>query len=525
MTLDKWAKGWVSMAKLEALSAEQTIFAPPEAVKNRAALQDYNAAYTRSIRDNEAFWADAARELTWAKPWDKVSEFDGVNHRWFVGGETNITVNALERNLEAGRGDKTAYIWLGEDGSEQHLTYRELYGQVNRVANGLKSLGVQKGDRVVIYMPLTPQGVTAMLACARIGAVHSVVYAGFAAGALRTRIEDAGAKVVITGDVSYRRGKTTDLLGITRQAVKPLDFVEHVVVFSREAVSLGGLEVSWNTFQDQPNECPAEIVEAEHPLYILYTSGTTGKPKGVLHVHGGYMVGTYLQLRTFYDLNESDVFWNMSDIGWAVGHSYIAYAPLIGGLTTVFREGAPDTPQPGIAWEIVERYGVTAILTAPTVLRLWMRYGDEPLQGSRFVEAPRAGGCRGALKPRGVSLGTNQSDGRPRLCDGTTGGKLKRAHRRLAPTQYRRANPVSSGGPSWASKPRFYPRPASRNRRTSGDFWPLNAPSRTCSARFTAHRSGMSRRGPSFPVITSPATSRCVTTRAASACWAAPTMC
>ncbi len=369
------------MTKLEALSAEQQTVVPPQVVKTRAALQDYDAAYRRSVEDNEAFWAEAASKLDWAKPWDTVLEFDGVHHRWFVGGETNITVNALERNLEANRGDKTAYVWLGEDGSEQRLTYQELYGQVNRIANGLKGLGVKKGDRVVIYMPLTLEGVTAMLACARIGAVHSVVYAGFAAGALRTRIEDAGAKVVISGDVSYRRGKTTDLLSITRQAVKPLDFVEYVVVFNREDVRLGGLEVAWETLLENSDECAAEIVEAEHPLYILYTSGTTGKPKGVLHVHGGYMVGTYLHLKTFYDLNEDDVFWNMSDIGWAVGHAYIAYAPLIGGLTTVFREGAPDTPHPGVAWEIVERYGVTAMLTAPTVLRLWMRYGDEPLRG------------------------------------------------------------------------------------------------------------------------------------------------
>ena len=369
------------MAKLETLAADQTVVRPPEAVKRRASLQDYETAYRRSIDDNEGFWADAARELVWTKPWHTVREFDGVHHRWFLGGETNITLSALERNLDAGRADKTAYIWLGEDGDEKHLTYRELYRQVCRIANGLKSLGVHKGDRVVIYLPLTLEGVTAMLACARIGAVHSVVYAGFAAGALRTRVEDAGAKVVIAGDVSYRRGKTTDLLSITRQAVAPLAFVEHVVVFCREARALEGREVAWEGLLEHPDECPAEIVESEHPLYILYTSGTTGKPKGVLHVHGGYMVGTHTHLKTFYDLRDDDIFWNMSDIGWAVGHSYIAYAPLLAGLTTVFREGAPDVPHPGIAWEIAERLGVTAILTAPTTLRLWLRYGDEPLKG------------------------------------------------------------------------------------------------------------------------------------------------
>lgn len=369
------------MAKLETLAVQGAVVQPPEVVRSRATLQNYDAVYARSVADNEAFWAEAAQELVWTRPWDKVLEFDGVHHCWFLGGETNITLSALERNLEAGRGEKTAYIWLGEDGSERHLSYAELYAQVSRVANGLRDLGVQKGDRVVIYMPLTLEGVTAMLACARIGAVHSVVYAGFAAGALRTRIEDAGARVVITGDVSYRRGKKTDLLNITRQAVAPLEIVEHVVVYAREPVILQERETPWEQFLEYPDSSEAEIVEAEHPLYILYTSGTTGKPKGVLHVHGGYMVGTYTHLKTFYDLNENDIFWNMSDIGWAVGHSYIAYAPLIAGLTTVFREGAPDTPHPGVAWEIVERYGVTAILTAPTVLRLWMRYGEEPLKG------------------------------------------------------------------------------------------------------------------------------------------------
>ena len=373
------------MAQLEALLQHQAIFEPPKAVKEHAALRDYEAVYRRSIEENEAFWAEVAQDFTWHTAWDKVSEFDGVQHRWFVGAKTNLTVNALDRHVEAGKGDKTAYIWLGEDGSEQQVTYKELLALVNRVANGLKSLGVSKGDRVVVYMPLTIEGVASMLACARIGAVHSVVYAGFAAGALRARIEDAQAKVIIAGDLGYRRGKRVDLQTIVEKAVAPLEFVEHVVMFRRGGSSetslgdklLSDKEVRWETLLDHDDTCEPEIVDAEHPLYILYTSGTTGQPKGVVHVHGGYMVGTTYHLRTFFDLTGNDVFFCMSDIGWVVGHSYITYAPLLGSITTIFREGAPDTPNPGITWEIVERHSVTAIFTAPTALRMWMRFGTE----------------------------------------------------------------------------------------------------------------------------------------------------
>jgi acetyl-CoA synthetase len=332
--------------------------------------------WRRSVQDNEAFWAEQARGLWWDRPWERVLAFDGVHHRWFLGATTNITVNALDRHVAAGLGDKTAYIWLGEDGSERTISYRELLSLVGRLAGGLRSLGVGKGDRVVIYMPLTIEGVASMLACARLGAVHSVVYAGFAAGALRARIEDAGAKVVIAGDVGYRRGKAVDLKTIVDNAVAPLSFVEHVVMFRRQSQGpLGPREVAFERLLEHP-EAEAEMVDAEHPLFILYTSGTTGKPKGVVHVHGGYMVGTHYHLKTFYDLRGDDVFWCMSDIGWVVGHSYITYAPLLGAITTLFREGAPDTPHPGVAWEIVQSYGVTALLTAPTAVRMWMRFGE-----------------------------------------------------------------------------------------------------------------------------------------------------
>jgi len=369
----------VQQGQIDHLLQETGEIPPPRSLVQQATLQNYDEVYQRSIADPERFWAEVAGELEWFKPWDQVFQWDYPTFQWFLGAKCNITHNCLDRHLNTERKNKAAFIWLGEDGSERVFTYGRLAQLVNRFANGLKSLGVGKGDRVVIYMPLTPEGAIAMLACARIGAIHSVVYAGFSVGSLRGRILDAQAKVLITGDAGYRRGHRVDLKGIADQAVAGLDLVERVVVWRREAEPppLGPKEVDFDDLLASGGiECPAEVMDAEDPLYILYTSGTTGKPKGVVHVHGGYMVGTYYHFKTFWDVKDSDVYWCTSDIGWVVGHSYIVYAPLIAGATTVFREGAIDYPHPGVFYETIEKYGVNVIFTAPTALRMLMRYGE-----------------------------------------------------------------------------------------------------------------------------------------------------
>ena len=358
------------------LLSEELEYAAPEIVVNQALQKDWKEECRRSLESPETFWAEQAKQFIWTRPWTKVMEWDGVHHQWFVGGKTNITVNALDRHANSNRRNRAAYIWLGEDGTERIVTYGQLYRMVCRFANGLKSLGVKKGDRVVIYMPLVIEGVVAMLACARLGAIHSVVYAGLGHTALRDRIVDAQAKIVIAGDVGFRRGKMIALKPIVDEALDGVDFVERVVVFSRRAAELSSREVDFNDLMKFPVECPAEEMDSEDPLFLLYTSGSTGKPKGVVHVHGGFMVGTTYHLESFFDVGAQDVFWCTSDIGWVVGHSYIVYAPLCAGVTTLFREGAVDYPNPGTAWEIVERYAVSKMFTAPTALRMFMRYGE-----------------------------------------------------------------------------------------------------------------------------------------------------
>jgi acetyl-CoA synthetase len=363
---------------IESFLAIDQEYPSPECVRGNCLQQDWAGEFREACADPERFWGEYAKGFVWTKPWSKVLEWDGVHHQWFVGAKTNITLNALDRHANSERRNRAAFIWLGEDGAERIVTYGQMYKQVCRFANGLKSLGLKRGDRVVIYMPLTIEGTIAMLACARIGVIHSVVYAGLGHAALRDRIVDAQARVVIAGDVGFRRGKTVPLKPIVDEALDTVDFVEKVVVYSRRAVEVGSArEIDFNDLLKFPPECAAEEMDAEDPLFLLYTSGSTGKPKGVVHVHGGYMVGTTYHLRNFFDVGERDVFWCTSDIGWVVGHSYIVYAPLCAGATTLFREGAIDFPHPGAAWEIVERYGVTKMFTAPTALRMFMRYGEQ----------------------------------------------------------------------------------------------------------------------------------------------------
>src|SRR5215472_12223757 len=368
-----------SSEPMEATKTAIEEYTAPAIVKQQALLQDWFNERDKFQRNPDAFWEEIARKFVWTKPWSKVFDWDGIHHKWFTGAKTNITVNALDRHANSENRNKVAFIWLGEDGTERIVTYGQLFRDVCRFANGLKSLGVKKGDRVVIYMPLTVEGAIAMLACARIGAIHSVVYAGLGHTSLRDRVEDAQAKVVIVGDQGFRRGKPVALKPIIDEALDGVETVQKVVVFTRDPNAFSAAssrEVDFRELMKFPAVCPAEEMDAEDPLFILYTSGTTGKPKGVVHVHGGYMVGTTYHLSAFFDVGPRDVFWCTSDIGRVVGHSYIVYAPLCAGVTTLFREGAIDYPDPSIAWKIVEKYRATVIFTAPTAVRMFMRHGD-----------------------------------------------------------------------------------------------------------------------------------------------------
>ena len=366
---------------LDSLMRANRVVHPTAETKARSYIQDYESEYRRSIADPEGFWDKAAKELEWFSPWQRVLEWNYPWAKWFVGATCNISYNCLDRHIATWRKNKVAIIWVGEQGQERIFTYGELARQVNRCANALKALGLRKGDRVTIYLPKIPEQVVAMLACARIGVVHSVVYSGFSAPALESRIADAESRAVITADCGYDRGKRIDLKPVVDQAVANCPTVETVVVVRREkpGVPLSGpKEVDWQDWlAGEKAVCPAEPLDAESPLYILYTSGTTGKPKGVVHVHGGYMVGTYLTTKYVFDLKEDDVYFCVADPGWVTGHSYIVYGPLLNGATVVMAEGKPDYPDPGRWWHLIEQYGVSIFYTTPTAIRLLMRYGEE----------------------------------------------------------------------------------------------------------------------------------------------------
>jgi acetyl-CoA synthetase len=396
--------------RVDRLLRAAAAYRPPRATLDGAIVREPDVEYRRSIDDNEGFWDAAARELEWFTLWERVLEWRPPHARWFVGGRCNITVNCLDRHVAGARRNKIALIWVGEDGGERILSYAMLSRLVAQVANALKQLGVKKGDRVCIYMPLVPEAIAAMLACARIGAVHSVVYAGLGAGALRERIADARAEVVLTADAAYRCGRGVVLKPIVDEAVDGLGIVRRVVVLRREAHGPGdgqwqeGRDLDWQSLvEGQSCDCPAEVMDAEDPLFILYTSGSSGKPKGCLFVQGGYMVGTYYTTRAAYDFREVDVYWSTSDIGWIVGHSSIVYGPLANGVTVLIREGAPDYPDPGATWGVVERYGVSTLSTTPTTLRQLMYSGElYPIQYN--LQSLRLLTCAGEpLNPEALS--------------------------------------------------------------------------------------------------------------------------
>jgi acetyl-CoA synthetase len=375
---------------LSSILREHRVFPPPPEFAAKAhvkSLEEYETLYRRSIQDPEGFWAEVASELHWFTRWTRVLDWQLPAAKWFVGGKINLCYNCVDRHALSDRKNKTAILWEGEPGETRRLTYGELHLEVQKFANVLKGLGVRKGDRVAVYMGMTPELAIALLACARIGAVHSVIFGGFAANALVDRINDASCVAVVTQDGSYRRGLEVRLKSIVDEALNNCPSVKNVVVYRRtgSAVSMKeGRDQWWHDLADQASaDCPAEPLDSEDPLYILYTSGTTGKPKGLVHTTGGYSVQTYLTSKLIFDLKPDDVYWCTADIGWVTGHSYVVYGILQNGVTTVMYEGAPNFPEPDRLWKIVDAHKVTVFYTAPTAIRACIKWGDQyPLRHS-----------------------------------------------------------------------------------------------------------------------------------------------
>ena len=374
--------------KIESVLKEERRFPPPAAFQSAANIgseEEYDRLWNLAREAPEEFWGGQAKDLlTWQKPFEKVLNWQPPHAKWFEGGQLNASANCLDRHLDGPRRDKKAIIWEGEPGDTRTLTYAELHREVCRVANMLKGLGVEKGDVVTIYMPMVPELAMAVLACARIGATHSVVFAGFSADALADRNNDASAKVVLTADAVYRRGSELPLKKAVDDCLKNSPTVEKVVVLKRTGYAVtmeAGRDFWWHEeLEKVSDQCEPEPLDSEHPLFILYTSGSTGKPKGILHTTGGYLLGATLSTKYIFDLKEDDVYWCTADVGWITGHSYIVYGPLANGATCVMYEGAPNHPGPDRFWDLIEKHKVTIFYTAPTAIRAFIKWGDEHVE-------------------------------------------------------------------------------------------------------------------------------------------------
>ena len=371
-------------ANIESHLVEKRVFEPDKSFAKKAeikSLAKYRKMYRKSIENPDKFWAKEARELEWQERWTKVFTWRAPFAKWFVGGKLNVSENCLDRHLQGRNRNKAAIIWEGEPGDKRTITYQQLHRDVCRFANVLKRNEICKGDRVIIYMPTIPETAVAMLACARIGAVHSVVFGGFSADSIRDRIADCEAVAVITADGGYRRGAIVSLKKNVDDALRGETTIKRVIVFRRAGNDIHieeGRDVWWHRELEYVDaNCPPTPLDSEHPLFILYTSGSTGKPKGILHTTGGYLVGIYTTTKYVFDLRERDIYWCTADVGWVTGHSYVVYGPLANGATTLMYEGAPNWPEPDRFWRIIEEHGVNILYTAPTAIRAFIRWGDE----------------------------------------------------------------------------------------------------------------------------------------------------
>lgn len=371
-------------ANITSVLKESRVFPPSSEFSSQAhvkSLADYEKLWRRAADDPEAFWSEQAQSLHWFKKWDKVLEWKEPHAKWFTGGTINASYNCIDRHLAGPRKNKAAIIWEGEPGDSRVLRYQDLHREVCKFANVLKSLGIKPGDRVTLYMPMVPELAIAMLACARIGATHSVIFGGFSADAVADRNNDAGARLLVTADGGWRRGKVVPLKQNVDAALEKSSTVEKCIVFNRcnqEVAMKPGRDLWWHDLMATASaDCPALPLDSEHPLYILYTSGSTGKPKGVLHTTAGYLLGTSLTHRWVFDLKEDDTYWCTADIGWVTGHSYIVYGPLANGATTLMYEGAPNHPREDRFWSIIEKYRVNTFYTAPTAIRAFIKWGDD----------------------------------------------------------------------------------------------------------------------------------------------------